>query len=960
MEGTGTNASASLTILFTDIEGSTSLWVDYPDVAGNAVGVHDEIVSNAITERGGRIIKTTGDGFLASFTSARAGVEAAITAQLSLGDHAADLMHAAHVRMALHIGSVEERGGDLFGLAIHRCERIMSAASAGQVLVSSSAAAVLRDDLPVGAELIDLGDQRLRGIPGVERVYQLAHEGLRRDFPALATVASAPSNLPAELTSFIGRERELTEILSLMDDHRLVTLTGEGGAGKTRISVQVGATMAREFTGGVWFVGLESLRDPELVPERFASTLGLEERPDRSYEDLLVDHLRDKPALLIADNCEHVLESVAHLASTLLRQLPHLRILATSRQRLGVPGEIGYRVPSMSMPDLDADIAQIGRYEAVQLFVDRAGLALPSFALSSANASAIGRIVRQLDGIPLALELAAAKTAAFTPGQIADHLDDRFRLLSRGSTPERPRHQTLEAAIDWSFDLLPENERRLFASLSVFRGGFDLTAAGAVCGGHDAADEVMPMVAELVEKSLLVADVDVGRYRLLETMRRYAADRLVEVGGTAAVVERHAEYFIAFAEEAGSGLDGPEQAMWLAALEVERDNLRAALEWSVDHEPMALRLSGAIWRFWLLRGRPAEGRDWLEKALGSASGADDRSRVQALLGMGALASHQGDQETAQGYLDNAGKLAADVGDLRGAAVAASALAVIQHKDGNLPAAAALFRTSLEQARGASDLVQVSRVLTNLALVLADMGAHEEAAECAREALEISRSLGIPDLIADAMLTTAEILINRGETAEAKRLVEEALRQSTETGVEDITAWALAYLGKLSLHTVDLTASRTLLGEAVAMFRTMESPMGEEWALRHLAIAELRSGEVGGAMGTAREALRLAVEFVRPDAPHVFQVAGQVVIAAGMPEDGVALLAAARRAGSQMELRSPPFEAAEMDAAWGEAASSLSAAAFDAACSRGASLGFDEVVELALSVLGAPSRIIGDG
>ncbi len=960
MEGTGTGATASLTILFTDIEGSTALWVDHPDVAGIAVGKHDEIVSGAITERGGRIIKTTGDGFLASFTSARAGAEAAITAQLRLGSRSSELMHAAHVRMALHLGSVEERGGDIFGLSIHRCERIMSAASAGQVLVSSSAAGVLRHDLPAGADLIDLGDQRLRGIPGVERVYQLSHEGLRRDFPALTTVASAPSNLPAELTSFIGRERELAEILALMDDHRLVTLTGEGGAGKTRLSVQIGASRAHDFTGGVWFIGLESLRNPELVPERFASTLGLEERPDRSYEDLLADHLSDKVALLIADNCEHVVASVAQLAGTLLRRLPDVRILATSRQRLGVPGEIGYRVPSMSMPDVDADVASIGRFEAVQLFVDHAGLARPGFALSPANAPAVGRIVRQLDGIPLALELAAAKAAAFTPDQIADHLDDRFRLLSRPSTTERPRHQTLGAAIDWSYDLLPQGERQLFASLSVFRGGFGLAAAGEVCGVRDGVDDVMPMVAELVDKSLLVADVDIGRYRLLETMRRYAADRLAEFGETEAVVERHAEYFIAFAEEASSGLDGPDQAKWLAALETERDNLRAALEWSIDRGPLALRLSAAIWRFWLLRGRPAEGRDWLERSLGSASGADDRTRVRALLGMGALASHQGDRDTAQGYLDEAGSLAAEIGDSKAAAAAAAALAVIQHKDGNLPAAAELFRTSLERARAASDHIQASRALTNLALVLADMGEQDEAAECARRSLEISRSLGIPDLIADAMLTTAEILINRGDTVEARHLVEEALRQSRETGVEDITAWALAYLGKLSLQTADLTASRTLLGEAVAMFRAMESPMGAEWALRHLAIAELRSGEIRGAMDTASEALRLAAEFVRPDAPHVLQVAGQVAIAAGNPGDGAVLLAAARRAGSQMELLSPPFEEAEMDAAWAAAASLLPAETLEDAGGRGASLEFDEVVELALSVLSPRPDITGGG
>jgi predicted ATPase/class 3 adenylate cyclase len=950
MDADRSTGVSSVTLLFTDIEGSTELWVSHPDSAGRAVGAHDAIVAEAIGAKGGRIIKTTGDGFLAAFPMPRAGVEAAIQAQVGLAGHSGELMHAAHVRMALHTGSVEERSGDLFGLAVHKTERIMSAASAGQVLVSNSTAAVVRDDLPPGAHLIDLGDQRLRGIPGVERVFQLAHPSLRSGFPALPTTVDALSNLPPELTTFVGREREISEITALLSDHRLVTLIGEGGAGKTRLSLQIGSRLADDFRGGVWFVELDSLRDPDLVAERFASTVGVEERADRTYDEVLVDHLRDHRSLLIVDNCEHVLPGAARVIAALLSGAAGARILATSRQRVGVAGEVAYRVPSLAVPDEGVSPDQARDYESVRLFLDRANLARPGFSMTVDNGAAIVRIVRHLDGIPLALELAAAKVGSLTPEQIADHLDDRFRLLSQGPNADRPRHQTLGAAIEWSFDLLTDVERQMFARLSVFRGGFDLTAAERVCALDESSEPVVVTVSALVDKSLLVADVDLGRYRLLETMRQFAGERLDLEGTREEIDERHARYFVEFAERAGAGLDGREQAHWLARLEMERDNLRAALEWSLAHEPMALRLASAIWRFWLLRGRPAEGRDWLGRVLGRRWEGDEVWRVNALLGMGGLASRQGDQDAARTSLDEALALASDIGDQRAASLALAATALILHKEGDLRGATTLFSEALDRAAAADDTLQRARVMTNLALVLADRGSHEEAGRTAREALALSRGTGIPDVIADATLTTAEIAITNGDTDEARALLEEALRQSTAAGVNDITAWARSYLGKLSLMSGDYKASRAMFGEAIEAFRDIESPMGTEWALRHMAVAELRSDELGAAIDTVREALQLASEFVMPDVPHVLRVVGEIAIARGDLDGATEIIAAARHTGAEMELGLAPTEAGELDAAWHAATSQLPSADVDAIVRRVEALEIDDVVALALDHL----------
>ncbi|HSF84419.1 MAG TPA: tetratricopeptide repeat protein [Acidimicrobiia bacterium] len=945
----GARGSIPLTLLFTDIEASTSLWVDHADEANAAVALHDEILTAAITEQDGSVVKTTGDGFLATFPTARAGAEAAVSAQLALARRVDELMNAAHVRMGLHAGSVQERHGDLFGLTVNKCQRIMAAANAGQILVSSAAAGLLRTDLPPESDLIDLGDNRLKGIPDPERLYQLAHRGLRRDFPPLATVVGVPSNLPVELTSFIGREREVAEVLALTAERRLVTLTGSGGAGKTRLAIRVGLSARERFADGVWLVELDSLRDAGLVVERIASTLGLEERAGRTYIDLITHHLEGRRVLLIVDNCEHLIDACARAISTLLRGVADLRVLATSRQRLGVSSEVEYRVPPMSTPDENSDTASMSEHDSVRLLVDRARLARPSFELSHDNAEAVGRITRQLDGIPLALELAAAKLAVLTPEQIAEHLDDRFRLLTAGTRTALPRHQTLEAAVDWSYDLLPERERWLLNRLAVFRGGFDLAALEQVCADAEEGS-VVTMLSALVEKSLVIADLDVARFRLLETVRQFAADRLDQSGDGTNAAARHADYFVAFAERAGPGLDGPSQATWLAALELERDNLRAAMEWSLGHEPMTLRLVSAMWRFWQLRRRPSEGRDWLKRALAQAAGRRDGWRVQALLGAGSLAAAQGEQVAAQELLADARELAEEIGDHSAAAASLTTMAIIRHKEGDLTAATRMFRSALDLARATSDLRQTSRILTNLSLVLEDQGHRDEAARCAEEALTVGYTTGVPELIADAMFTAGEIALNQGDRAAAQHYLEEAFRQATEAGLDYIKAWALGYLGRLRLQSDETKAAQAFLGEAVEAFRRVESPVGIEWGLRHLAAAELRAEEIESARTAAAEALRLAAEYVKPDVPYVLQVVGEIAAAEPNHEWAAVLLAAAQFHRDEMELRPPPYEVAVLDAVWTVLDSALEPDTLAAAKARGRSMTLNRTVEFALSWL----------
>ena len=535
--------SGTVTFLFTDIEGSTRLLSDLgQETFIRCLAEHDALIHHAIAKAGGIEVRTEGGAFFAVFFTAPAAIAAVVEAQGLLQSHAWPEGADIRVRMGLHTGTGTLGGDDYIGIDVHRAARIAAAGFGGQVLLSAATAGIVAPSLPEGVELGDLGEHRLKDLD-TEPLYQLLIGGLISEFPSLKASTTKPTNLPVMPTSFVGRDEELAEVDKLIRGAQLVTLTGAGGAGKTRLALKVAEALSDEFADGVWFVELSTVTDPDLVATEAAYALGIQEQLGMAVRDTLFEHLARKAALLVIDNCEHLISAAAEFVNDLLSAAPDCKVIATSRELLRIGGEVAYRLRSMSLPGDVSDLGplELGRYDAVRLFVERAAAAEPDFKITTETAPAIAEICRRLDGLPLAIELAAAQLRSFTPQQIADHLDQRFRILSSGLRTAVPRQQTLAAAIDWSYRLLEDREQLLFERLSVFQGGFDLAAAQYVCSVDrlDAFD-VFDLVSALVDKSLIIVDVggDTARYRLLETLRQFAGDRLDEAGATDVIQRR--------------------------------------------------------------------------------------------------------------------------------------------------------------------------------------------------------------------------------------------------------------------------------------------------------------------------------------------------------------------------------------------------------------------------------------
>jgi predicted ATPase/class 3 adenylate cyclase len=566
--------SGTVTFLFTDIEGSTRLWDEHPEAMRAALARHDEILHEAVTALGGHVVKTTGDGVHAVFASAYDAVAAAVRAQQVLMEEPWDDPVTLRVRMGLHSGEVELRDGDYFGSATNSAARLMSAAHGGQLVVSGVTAGLVRGLLPPGVELWPLGEHRLRDLAEPISVYQVAAPGLVREFPPLVSLDAFPGNLPAQLSSFVGRDVEGADIAELLREHRLVTLTGVGGVGKTRLALQVAGDVLTRFPDGAWLVELAKVRDPAAVPEAVAAALGAPTRPEVPALDTLIRFLRTKRLLLVLDNCEHLLGAAADVVRSLEQACPDLVVLTTSREGLGIRGERLFAVPSLN------------EGESQQLFVSRAEAVKHDFVLSDTNLSAVQEVCRRLDGVPLAIELAAARVSALSPSQIGARLDRSFALLSGGGRGAVERHATLRAAIDWSYDLLEADERLTLARLSVFNGGCTLDAAESVCAGDGIeTDRTIDLVSSLVTQSLVMVDStdpDEPWYRLLETIRQYAEEQL-DPQDQLATRTRHARYYAAWLPNAQQELQGPLQELWLARCEREAENVRAAITWALEH-----------------------------------------------------------------------------------------------------------------------------------------------------------------------------------------------------------------------------------------------------------------------------------------------------------------------------------------------------------------------------------------
>ncbi len=821
--------AGTVTFLFTDIEGSAALWEQDGAAMRAALGRHEDLLRSAVGAHGGTIFKTVGDGVCAAFGGAPEAVGAALAGQVSLLAEPWATGSPLRVRMALHSGVAEARAGDYFGRPLNRVSRMVGAGHGAQVLLSQATRELVQDALPVGASLKDLGVHRLKDLERPERIYQLLHASLPAEFPSLRTLEAHPNNLPLQLTSYVGRQRETEAVKRLLASARLLTLTGSGGCGKTRLAVQAAAEVVEEFPDGVWLVELASLTDAALVPLACAGVLRVREQAGTTAARVLQESLKDKRLLLILDNCEHVLAACATLAESLLRTCPGVRVLATTREAMGVAGEQTYRVPSLSVPEPEADasVERLAAFDSVHLFVDRAGLVQPEFTLGAHNAGAVAQVCRRLDGIPLALELAAARVKAMSVPAIAERLNDRFRLLTGGSRTAPTRQQTLRAMIDWSYDLLSAPERTLLRRLAVFSGGWTLEAAERVCPGEGLGEgDVLDVLAHLVDKSLVIYEEPEGsaRYRLLETVRQYASERLRQAGDGPALRRAHLDYYLELAEQAEPALSGADQPTWLARLHLEHDNLRAALEASgspgLDPE-VRVRLTTALHRFWYVRGHLREGRDWLESALARRPDAADTLQAKAYNAAGIFAWLHGDRRAARSWYERSLALWKQAGDRSRAAGVLSNLGLLADEEGDAASARGAHGSALEIYRDLGDTAGAARARLNLGVLEIQESNYEEARRLFEECLGVFLRLNDDHRVAVTLQNLGEVASRQGRDDAALDLVRQSFFKRRALGDQPGMARSVLKLGLVARRLQRHEAAATLLG----LSETLRAPTG---------------------------------------------------------------------------------------------------------------------------------------
>jgi len=815
--------SGTVTLLFTDIQGSTRLWEAEPEPMTAALLRHDQILRATIEDAGGYVFKTVGDAFCAAFWTPHAAVSAALTAQRALGGEAWPTSRPIRVRMGLHTGACEERDRDYFGPVVNRAARLEAAAHGGQVLVSGATAELLAGSLPDGVGLEDLGPHRLKDLGRPEQVHQLTAESLQASFPPLASLDNPelPNNLPTLVSAFIGRETELADVRQLISSARLVTLTGAGGSGKTRLALQASAELIGKIPDGVWLTELAPLTDGDQIPVAVAAALGITDHGGPTLTATVTSALADHDMLILLDNCEHVIDAAAKFCDEVIRHCPRVRFLATSREPLGIDGERIYRVPSLSLPDSDADTAEgLAHSDAVRLFAERARALQPEFRLDEQSAPLAATICRRLDGIPLALELAAARLSSMSLAQIAARLDQRFRLLTGGSRNAMPRQQTLQATVDWSFGLLAPPERSTLTRLSVFAGGFDLEAAEAVCVSDtvDALD-VLDLLGSLVAKSLVIADhsPQTVRYRMLETIRQYSAQELLRAEGDDEVLrirDRHAGYYLSLAEAGAPALSGHGQREWLHRLDAEWDNLRAVFEHlaAEDRADDVMRLGVWLDRFVLTRGH-AEVLGYLRPVLDRTDLPASPLRAEAMGTGGRLLgllrrSDPGELVAAREYGERALGLARAVGDRHAEANALQLLGASSYADGDMPASRAFAERALAIAKELRDDQLIAECLQMVAGTTADPDArrrlHAEALACARE-------------VGDVLMESAElenlfsVELHAGRIDEGAQYLEQAAALADQIGGD-----FLVYLTRSNLGLLRLIQGRT--AEAASLVR----------------------------------------------------------------------------------------------------------------------------------------------
>ena len=795
--------TGTVSFLFTDIVGSTRLWEKFPADMGAALARHDALIRSAVEAHAGMVFKTVGDSVCAAFRSPRESLEAAIDAQRALTAEDWKGIGSLTVRMGIHSGSAEFRDGDYFGGTLNRVSRVEGAAHGGQILLSRIAVELLEDERLDAISFKSLGNHRLRNLDRPEHLYQALAPGLADSFPPPRSMEALPNNLPVQTTSFVGREKELEDVKQTLKNTRLLTLMGTGGTGKTRLALETGAQVIHDFRDGVWLVELALIAEGDRVVEAVAAAVGAREEPDRQLHSTLVNFLRSKSVLLVLDNCEHVLSAASTLSAELLRFCPRLKILATSRHALGIGGEAIFRVPPLQVLDVHPDDFRrkdfaecLSQYEAVKLFVARAVAVRSDFSITNANAPAVAEICSRLDGIPLAIELAAARVKLLNVEQIASRLDDRFRLLRGGRRDGLPHQQTLQTLIDWSHDLLSEEERIAFRRMGVFGGGRTLEALEKVCSGDGVEEfEMLDLLEQLVDKSLITVELDLSenpRYTMIESVWHYSREKLEASGEAPAVRDRHLDYFLALAEEAAPHVEGPDQRSWLDRCESELFNFRFAAEWTIKSRKAeaGLRLIAALYRVIEVRGNLAEAWDIAMRLL-ELPDTDVAPRYKAAgrVAIGRIAWAADRYDDARKFCAGARQIYDEIGDETGSALTDLLTGFLDRGDGKLDDAEERFQRALSVGRKFDALYLEAGGLSGLGSIAMDHGDLARARELKEQSLILYERLGDRWIIGLILWGVTGVAIAQKDYPRARSALAEWTQITRELG----NRWLLPYI-----------------------------------------------------------------------------------------------------------------------------------------------------------------------
>lgn len=855
--------TGTITMLFADIEGSTRLLQHLGDRYADVLSVCRHLLRRAFDGGSGNVVDTQGDAFFVAFARASDAVSAAIAAQRTLASQAWPEGKAVRVRMGLHTGEPHLAPEGYVGLDLHRAARIMNAGHGGQVLLSQTTRDLVEHELPARASLRDLGTYRLKDLEHPSHLYQLVIEGLPADFPSLKTLDLHTHNLPVQFTPLIGREREVAAVQQLLQrqEVRLLTLTGPGGTGKTRLGLQVAAELTGGFSDGVFFVNLAPISDPELVVPTITQALGVKATAGQPLLDSVSAWLREKELLLLLDNFEQVVEAAVEVAG-LLARCPRLKVLVTSRAALHVRGEQEFDVPPLAVPDPKhfPDLITLSQYEAVALFISRAQAVKPEFQVTNANAPAVAEICVRLDGLPLAIELAAARGKMLPPQALLARLGQRFTLLTRGAQDVPARQQTLRNTISWSYDLLDAGEQRLFRRLSVFVGGATPEAIEALYTTlGDEPGLVLDGIASLIDKSLLrqtEQEAEEPRFVMLETIREYGREALTVRGEVDATRQAHAVYYLALAEAAEQEWEGPQEAVSFARLEQEHNNLRATMSWLLERgeAEMALRLCAALWWFWEWSDYIYEGWSFLERALEGSEEVAAPLRAKALWSAGNLASYLGYFERGEVLCQESLALFRAIGDTKGMGTAVFQLAWVAELKCDFAAARSRYEESLVLAREVGDKSLVAWALSFLAGIAVQQGEYARARPLLEEGLALFRASGEKTGVAVSILCLAIMLFAQGDLARARAVAEECLALKREIGTRSAGADVLPVLAEITFYQGDTTTARLLFEKTCAFYREVGNERQLALTLSLLAKVIAAQGDLAAARAFYEESL----------------------------------------------------------------------------------------------------------